>query len=64
MVVIVGNDAGWGVERELQSSASSDGSTVACELRRTRSDIVIPAERECARRRSPFTEWNILGRKK
>ncbi len=41
VIVIVGNDAGWGLERELQASASSDGSTVACELRRTRYDIVM-----------------------
>ncbi len=41
VIVIVGNDAGWGLERELQASVSSDGSTVACELRRTRYDIVM-----------------------
>ncbi len=41
VIVIVGNDAGWGLERELQASASNDGSTVACELRRTRYDITM-----------------------
>jgi acetolactate synthase-1/2/3 large subunit len=94
VVIIVGNDAGWGLERELQSSASTDGETVACELRRTRYDIVMqgfggggetidhldqlrPAlQRALSSRvpyllnvniagvRSPFTEWNIAGRKR
>jgi acetolactate synthase-1/2/3 large subunit len=94
VVIIVGNDAGWGLERELQSSGSSDGSTVACELRRTRYDIVMQGfggggenidrldQVEAAINRalssglpyllninvrgvrSPFTEWNIAGRKK
>jgi acetolactate synthase-1/2/3 large subunit len=36
-VVIVGNDAGWGLERELQKPARS----VGCELRATRYDIVM-----------------------
>jgi acetolactate synthase-1/2/3 large subunit len=39
VVILVGNDAGWGVERELQ--AASCGTTVACELRRTRYDLVM-----------------------
>jgi acetolactate synthase-1/2/3 large subunit len=39
VVIIVGNDAGWGVERELQSAIQ--GTTVACELRRTRYDLVM-----------------------
>jgi acetolactate synthase-1/2/3 large subunit len=38
-VIIVGNDAGWGIERELQTLTSPEGS-VACELRPTRYDIV------------------------
>jgi acetolactate synthase I/II/III large subunit len=37
IVVIVGNDAGWGIERELQGGRD----TVGCELRRTRYDIVM-----------------------
>src|SRR5262245_15245524 len=39
VVMIVGNDAGWGLERELQGATA--GSTVACELRRTRYDQVM-----------------------
>jgi acetolactate synthase-1/2/3 large subunit len=41
IVLIVGNDSGWGLERELQSFASSGGETVACELRSTRYDVVM-----------------------
>lgn len=41
VVIIVGNDGGWGLERELQSAGDENGSTVACELRRTRYDIVM-----------------------
>jgi acetolactate synthase I/II/III large subunit len=37
IVVIVGNDAGWGLERELQGVKQ----TVGCELRATRYDIVM-----------------------
>jgi acetolactate synthase-1/2/3 large subunit len=37
VVVIVGNDAGWGLERELQGR----GATVGCELRATRYDVVM-----------------------
>ncbi|MGH9661555.1 MAG: thiamine pyrophosphate-binding protein, partial [Bryobacteraceae bacterium] len=39
VIVVVGNDAGWGLERELQSAA--DPRTVACELRSTRYDLVM-----------------------
>lgn len=39
VVMIVGNDGGWGLERELQGA--SYGSAVACELRRTRYDEVM-----------------------
>jgi len=39
VVMIVGNDAGWGLERELQCATA--GSTVACELRRTQYDQVM-----------------------
>ena len=90
IVIVVGNDAGWGIERELQGG----GRTVACELRRTRYDLVMqgfggggetidtldqvrPAvERAFASGipyclnvnvsgvRSPFTEWQIAGKKK
>jgi acetolactate synthase-1/2/3 large subunit len=93
IVVIVGNDAGWGLERELQSEANPGGETIACELRRTRYDIVMqgfggggetidrldqvrPAvDRAFASGipyclnvnirgvRSPFTEWQIMGKK-
>jgi acetolactate synthase-1/2/3 large subunit len=37
VVIVVGNDAGWGVERELQGGQD----TVACELRRSRYDLVM-----------------------
>ncbi|MGB9604790.1 MAG: thiamine pyrophosphate-binding protein, partial [Bryobacteraceae bacterium] len=43
VVVIVGNDAGWGIERELQRAASGSERTVACELRPTRYDLVMQA---------------------
>ena len=39
VVLIVGNDAGWGLERELQGG----GATVACELRPSRYDLVMQA---------------------
>ncbi len=39
VVIIVGNDAGWGLERELQGELC--GSTVACELRSTRYDLIM-----------------------
>lgn len=41
LVVIVGNDAGWGVERELQQGFYPGRETVACELRSTRYDLVM-----------------------
>jgi acetolactate synthase-1/2/3 large subunit len=40
VIIIVGNDGGWGVERELQQGRY-DGKTVACELRRTRYDLIM-----------------------
>ena len=94
VVTIVGNDAGWGLERELQSATTEGSTTVACELRSTRYDIVMkgfggdgetidtldqvrPAvDRAFASgvpyclnvnirgMRSPFTEWQIAGKKK
>lgn len=39
VVIFVGNDAGWGLERELQGAMQ--GSTVACELRSTRYDQIM-----------------------
>ena len=39
VVIFVGNDAGWGLERELQGEMQ--GSTVACELRFTRYDLIM-----------------------
>ena len=41
VVIIVGNDAGWGLERELQSAAEPNEPTVACELRATRYDLIM-----------------------
>jgi acetolactate synthase-1/2/3 large subunit len=43
VVVIVGNDAGWGLERELQSLVTGAGRTVACELAPARWDLVMQA---------------------
>ena len=93
IVVIVGNDAGWGLERELQSFASG-GATVACELQSTPYDAIMRAfggagetierldrVRPAVQRafasgvpyclnvkirgvRSPFTEWQIAGKKR
>jgi acetolactate synthase-1/2/3 large subunit len=89
ILLIVGNDAGWGLERELQGVTE----TVACELRHARYDLVMQAfggggetiERPEEVRpaldrafasgvpycinvkirgaRSPFTEWQIAGKK-
>jgi acetolactate synthase I/II/III large subunit len=41
IVLIVGNDAGWGLERELQSAATGSAETVACELQAARYDVVM-----------------------
>ena len=43
VVLIVGNDAGWGLERELQSLVTDGGHTVACELSAARYDRVMQA---------------------
>ena len=43
IVLIVGNDAGWGLERELQSWATDGARTVGCELRHSRYDMVMKA---------------------
>ena len=93
IVLIVGNDAGWGLERELQSSSTGGQETVACELQSARYDLVMQAlggggetierpdeVRDAVARafasgvpyclnvkvrgvRSPFTEWQIAGKK-
>ena len=41
LVIVVGNDAGWGVERELQQGFYPGEQTVACELQSTRYDLVM-----------------------
>ena len=41
VIIIVGNDGGWGIERELQLGNYGGEKTVACELRRTRYDLVM-----------------------
>ncbi len=94
VVLIVGNDAGWGLERELQRSATGGAATVACELQSAcydlimqgfggggetveRLDQVAPAvgrafaagvpyclNVKIRGARSPFTEWQIAGKKK
>lgn len=93
VVIIVGNDAGWGLERELQSALTGP-ETVACELRSTRYDVIMQGfggDGETVERldqvgpavqrafssgvpyclnviirgaRSPFTDWQIAGKKK
>jgi acetolactate synthase-1/2/3 large subunit len=40
IVIIVGNDAGWGLERELQAATVAGSPNVACELAPTRYDII------------------------
>jgi acetolactate synthase I/II/III large subunit len=39
VIVVVGNDSGWGLERELQNA--SGGASVACELRQTRYEMIM-----------------------
>ena len=41
VILIVGNDGAWGIEKELQLGTYGGSSTVACELRRTRYDLVM-----------------------
>jgi acetolactate synthase-1/2/3 large subunit len=43
VVLIVGNDAGWGLERELQSLVTNGSETVACELSAARYDGIMQA---------------------
>jgi len=94
IVIIVGNDAGWGLERELQKEFNPGEPTVGCELRPTRYDLIMrgfggdgetintldeigPAVRRAFSAgvpyvlnvnirgvRSPFTEWQIAGKKR
>jgi acetolactate synthase I/II/III large subunit len=94
IVLIVGNDAGWGLERELQTAATGSAATVACELQAARYDVVMqgfggggetvervedvgPAVRRAFATgrpyclnvrvrgaRSPFTEWQIAGKRR
>jgi acetolactate synthase I/II/III large subunit len=94
IVLIVGNDAGWGLERELQSWATGGAPTVGCELQPARYDLVMKAfggdgetvegPEEVAPAvarafgsgvpyclnvkirgaRSPFTEWQIAGKRR
>ncbi|MBZ5592185.1 MAG: thiamine pyrophosphate-binding protein [Acidobacteriia bacterium] len=94
IVVIVGNDAGWGLERELQKETTSARTPVATELSAARYDAVMEAfggagetidrldqVRPAVKRaftsgkpyclnvsirgaRSPFTDWQISGKKK
>lgn len=40
IVIIVGNDAGWGLERELQAATVAGSPNVACELAPTRYDVI------------------------
>ena len=94
VIIIVGNDGGWGIERELQKGTYDDEHTVACELLRTRYDLVMkgfggegehvesPADIrpaldralksdkpylinvDIAGARSPFTQYQLAGKKK
>jgi acetolactate synthase-1/2/3 large subunit len=43
VVILVGNDGCWGIERELQLGTYGGDRTVACDLRRTRYDLVMKA---------------------
>jgi acetolactate synthase-1/2/3 large subunit len=94
VVIIVGNDACWGLEKILQSEATGMSRTVACDLAPSRYDLimkafggggetvetldqVVPAVRRAFESglpylinvtvrgvRSPFTMWNLMGKKK
>ncbi len=93
IVIIVGNDAGWGLERELQSATVAGSPNVACELSPARYDLITQAfggagetiesldqipsaiHRAFASNipyclnvrirgaRSPFTDWQIAGKR-
>jgi len=94
IVLIVGNDAGWGLERELQNAAGNIRETVGTELSFSRYDIIMqgfggrgetiesldqvgPAVARAFASgvpyclnvkirgaRSPFTDWQIAGKKR
>jgi acetolactate synthase-1/2/3 large subunit len=94
IVVIVGNDAGWGLERELQRATAGTRTTVGTELTPARYNAIMEAfggagdtietldqvrpavERAFASgvptclnvkvrgARSPFTDWQISGKKR
>jgi acetolactate synthase-1/2/3 large subunit len=94
IVVIVGNDAGWGLERELQRATAGTGTTVGTELTPARYNAIMEAfggagdtietlaqvrpavEHAFASgvptclnvkirgARSPFTDWQISGKKR
>ena len=94
VIIIVGNDACWGIERELQLGTYGGDKTVACDLLPTRYDLVMKGfggdgelvERpeqvrpaldralksdkpylinvSIAGARSPFTQYQLAGKKK
>lgn len=94
VVIVVGNDGGWGLERELQREFYPGCHTVACELTQARYDLIMKAfggsgetvetleqldgaiERglrgdgpylvnvKIRGARSPFTEWQIEGKRR
>jgi acetolactate synthase-1/2/3 large subunit len=94
IVLIVGNDAGWGLERELQNASASGRETVGTELSPSRYDAIMQAfggrgetieslhevapavtrafasglpyclNVKIRGARSPFTDWQIGGKKK
>jgi acetolactate synthase-1/2/3 large subunit len=43
VIIVVGNDGCWGIEREFQLGVYGGDKTVACDLRRTRYDLVMKA---------------------
>jgi acetolactate synthase-1/2/3 large subunit len=43
VVIVVGNDGCWGIERQFQLGGFGGGKTTACDLRRTRYDLVMKA---------------------
>lgn len=53
VIIVVGNDGCWGIGREFQLGVYGGDRTVACDLRRTRYDLVMQAfggEGECVTR--------------
>ncbi|HYM11771.1 MAG TPA: thiamine pyrophosphate-binding protein [Bryobacterales bacterium] len=43
VVIVVGNDGCWGIEKQFQLGAFGGDKTIACDLRRTRYDLVMKA---------------------